>query len=87
MDSIWRQQSLECTLVFLVLLKEVSNKLPPGSLCLLFCPPERGKECGMQKRDHTVMVNQEKRGLQELFVSLENTTTTNKCEMIYVITF
>lgn len=67
---MWRKQSLQTTLAALVLLKEVRDNLPPGSLGLLFCPPVWGQECGVQKRRHTAVVHQEERGLQGLLVSL-----------------
>lgn len=85
MNSVWRQQSLERALVFLVLLKEVSDNFPSCSLRLFFCPPEWGQACGVEKWEHAVMVNQEKRGLQELFVSLENTTPTNNIVIFKVL--
>ena len=87
MDSIWGQQSLEGALIFLVFFKAVSDRFLPDSLSLFFCPPEWGQESRMEKRDHTVVIDQEKRGLQELFVSLGDTSTTNNYERICIVIF
>lgn len=70
MDSVLGQQGLQGTLVLLGLLEEVSDDFPPRSLGLLFGPPEGGQQRGVQQREHTVVVDQEEAGLQELSVPL-----------------
>jgi len=69
-DPLWRQQNLEGALIFLVLLEEVGDALPPGSLSLLLCPSRRGQERRVQQGERAVVVNQQEHRLQELPVSL-----------------
>lgn len=71
MDPLRRQQNLEDALIFLVLLEEVGDDLPPGSLSLLLGPPKRGQERGVQQGEHAVVVDQQEHGRQQLPVSLE----------------